>query len=111
MDSIQTITTYEAILATTNKMLTAAQKSEWEQLVLLEKECRALAQKLVQEDTQPVLSPEQQQKKVQMIRQILSEDAEIRKITEPWMSKLQEMIGSTGRTRSLNQAYQPNQNH
>lgn len=109
MDSNQIITTYEAIMATTSKMLIAAQNKEWEQLIELEKNCRALAQELVQGDNESSLNTAQQQEKVRMIRQILSDDAEIRAITEPWMTKLQEMIGATTRSRNLNQAYQSNQ--
>ena len=39
MDSLQVIETYENILKITRKMLTAAQNSEWEKLVMLEQEC------------------------------------------------------------------------
>ena len=35
MDSVQTLKTYNAILATTGKMLAAAQNSEWDQLIQL----------------------------------------------------------------------------
>lgn len=108
MDNNQIIITYEAILNTTNKMLVAAKDSEWEELIKLEKACRTLAQKLVQDEEEPVLSTEEQQRKIDLIRQILADDAEIRTITEPWMSKLQEMIGTTNRARNLNKTYQSN---
>ncbi|MBV6448039.1 flagellar protein FliT [Nitrosomonas sp.] len=107
MDSVQTLRTYDAILATTGKMLTAAQNNEWDQLILLEKECRQLTETLIQNDQEPILDKELLQKKVKIIHQILADDAQIRAITEPWMIKLQDMLNTNNRTRDLQLAYQP----
>lgn len=107
MDSVQTLRTYDAILATTGKMLTAAQNNEWDQLILLEKECRQLTETPIQNDQEPILDKELLQKKVKIIHQILADDAQIRAITEPWMIKLQDMLNTNNRTRDLQLAYQP----
>ena len=107
MDSTQTIMTYTAILATTGKMLAAAQNNEWDQLISLEQECRQLTEILKNNDPEPMLDKELLQKKVKIIHQILDDDAQIRAITEPWMTRLQDMLSTNGRTRSLQQAYQP----
>ncbi len=106
MDSIQIISIYEEILATTNKMLDAAQKNEWDTLIDLEKQCRALTHKLVENETEFTLSQELQQKKIKIIHQVLHDDAQIRSITEPWMAKLQEIINTDNCKRNLQQAYQ-----
>ena len=69
MDSLQVIETYENILKITRKMLTAAQNSEWEKLVMLEQECNQLTNKLIQSESASLLSHEQQLKKVRIINQ------------------------------------------
>ena len=107
MDNTQVIMTYEAILATTGKMLAAAQNSEWDELVSLEQECRQLTEILIKKDSQSILDQELLQKKVKIIHQILDDDAQIRAITEPWMTRLQGMLSANEHTRNLQQAYQP----
>lgn len=106
-DHTQVISTYDAILATTGKMLTAAQNSEWDQLTALEQECRQLTDRLRNNDTEPLLDKELQQEKVKIIHQILDNDAQIRAIIEPWMEKLQDMLNINRRTLNLQQTYQP----
>jgi len=107
MNSAQILMTYDAILAITSKMLAAAQNNKWDQLILLEQECRKLTEMLIKHDPEPILDKELLQKKVKIINQILADDAQIRAITEPWMIKLQNMLNTNGHTRSLQQAYQP----
>ncbi len=106
MNSIQIISIYEEILATTNKMLDAAQKNEWDTLISLEKQCRELTHKLIENEAGFTLSQELQQKKIRIIHQVLHDDAQIRLITEPWMAKLQEIINTNTYKRNLQQAYQ-----
>ena len=110
MDHKQIITTYEAILIITNKMLTAAESNEWEKLIALEKECRKLTKKLVSNTSGRELSDELLKKKINIIHQVLSNDAKIRSITESWMDNLQNMINTVGHKRNLQQAYQTNEN-
>jgi len=107
MDSVQTLKTYNAILATTGKMLAAAQNNEWDQLIQLEQECKQLTEILIKNDQEPILDKEFLQKKVKIIHQILADDAQIRAITEPWMMKLQDMLNANSRKRDLQLAYQP----
>ena len=106
MDNAEIISTYEEILVTTNKMLAAAQSNEWDTLINLEKQCRELTNKLIENETESTLSHELQQKKIKIIHQVLDDDAQIRSITDPWMSKLQDIINTNTYKRSLQQAYQ-----
>ncbi len=110
MNNSPSINIYENILKTTNKMLVAAQNNEWDQLVDLEQECRKLTDKLISNNTghELNLSEELQQKKVKIIHQVLANDAQIRTITEPWMTKLQDILSTTKCERNLQQAYHPN---
>lgn len=106
MDNTHTIMTYKAILATTGKMLTAAQNKKWDELMSLERECKQLTGILVKEDPEPILDKELLQNKIRIIHQILEDDAQIRAITEPWMMRLQGILSVNARTRDLQQAYQ-----
>ncbi|MGZ0018055.1 flagellar protein FliT [Nitrosomonas sp. wSCUT-2] len=106
MNSSQTLMTYNAILTITGKMLIAAQNSEWDQLTKLEKECRQLTELLIINDPEPILDEQLLQKKVKIIHQILADDAQIKAITEPWLKKLEDMLNTTDRSYSIQQAYQ-----
>ena len=110
MNNSPSISIYENILNTTNKMLAAAQNDEWDQLVELEKECRKLTEELIANNTEYELnlSEELQQHKVKIIHQVLANDAQIRTITEPWMAQLQNILNTTKCERNLQQAYQSN---
>lgn len=105
MDGMQTIFTYKAILAITEKMLKAAQTNDWNKLVALEQECKSLTQTLIASSTQIQLSEEMQKKKIEIIHKILDKDAQIRTIAEPWMTHLQNFLINTNHKRKLNQLY------
>ncbi len=106
MTGTEIISMYDAILAITRKMLVAAQNNQWDELISLEQECRQLTQSLTKEELVPLSDQELLQKKISIIRQILDDDAQIRAITEPWMSRLHEMLNTSKHTRNLQQAYQ-----
>ena len=107
MNSPQIITTYETVLAITGQMLDAARNDDWERLVALEKACKKLVEELIVENYGLPLSSQFQQRKAEIIRKVLADDAEIRNITEPWMAQLQNFLGSAGRAQKLHQAYDP----
>lgn len=88
MDGIQIIAVYEEIMLVTGKMLVAAKNSNWDELAILEKECSALTEQLINTDSKIALSDELIQKKVKILHQVLNDDAKIRTITEPWMERL-----------------------
>lgn len=107
MNSPQTIAAYETILAITGQMLEAARNGDWDSLVALERDCKKLVEQLIAENGGPPLSSEFQQRKAEIIRKVLADDAEIRNITEPWMARLQNILGNTTREQRLRQAYGP----
>ena len=106
MDNTQAIMAYEAILATTGKMLAAAQNNEWDELVSLEKECRQLTEILIKKNPEPILDRELLQKKVKIIHQIQDENAQARALTKPWVARLPDILSINGRTRTLQHASQ-----
>ncbi len=109
MNNAQTIATYETILDITERMLQAAKSNDWDYLMALEEDCRTSVERLMSANPDP-LSGEYQQRKVEIIHKVLSDDAEIRNITQPWMGHLQGLISSIGQEKKLIKAYGPD-NH
>ena len=107
MNSNEIIGTYEAILEVTGQMLDAARDNDWNRLVEREQECRRLVEGLMnaRSGQDIVLDPQMRRRKVEIIRKVLADDAEIRNLTEPWMQRLQHLLTSVGHERKLHAAY------
>lgn len=95
MDEAQIILTYKSILVLTQKMLEAAQVNDWEKLSALGQRCNQLTDILIATPSRQVLSKELQIEKVAIIHQIFACDAKIRAITEPGMTRLQQLLPNT----------------
>jgi flagellar protein FliT len=98
--------TYGSISATTERMVDAAKNRDWDRLIALEKNCRALIETLKTADAG--ISPDALyvQRKAELIRKVLADDAEIRKFTEPWMTQLQAYLGNARQEYMLRRAYE-----
>jgi flagellar protein FliT len=96
---------YATISAKTGEMLEAARSGDWDRLVALEQDCRALIETLKQSDAGADVGARFVQRKVALIRKVLADDAEIRKFTEPWMTQLEAYLGSARREHKLRRAY------
>lgn len=97
---------YGSISDKTGEMLDAAQRSDWDRLVALEKDCRALIEVLKSTDAGAATGAKFVQRKIAHIRKVLADDAQIRKFTEPWMSQLEVYLGSARQERKLRRAYE-----
>ncbi len=105
MTNQQVLTVYAEMADLTERMLDAATRSEWEQLVELEQRCAAHVRTLQAEEPQQPMVGAQRERKVELIRKMLTADRKIRDITMPWMAQLSAMINSTGAERRLANAY------
>lgn len=97
---------YGSISAKTAEMLEAAKSSQWDRLIALEQDCRALIERLKDTDAGPAVGAQFVQRKVALIRKALADDAEIRKFTEPWMTQLEVYLGSARQEYKLQRAYE-----
>ena len=97
---------YGSISDKTGEMLEAAKSSDWDRLVALERDCRVLIDCLKDTDAGPVHGVKFVQRKVTLIRKALADDAEIRKLTEPWMTRLEAYLGSARQEHRLRRAYE-----
>jgi len=99
------LSVYAAMADLTEQMVQAAERSDWDALVLLEQRCAAHVQTLrAQESPQPMAGAERE-RKIELIRQMLNADRRIRDLTMPWMAQLSRLINSTGTERRVVNAY------
>jgi flagellar protein FliT len=99
------LSVYQRIAELTEQMLAAARGSDWDTLLHLEHECRALFAQLSDGEDERVRDANFQRRKANLIRGVLDDDAQIRLLVEPWLAHLSELIGHTGRQRRLSDTY------
>jgi flagellar protein FliT len=89
---------YEAIAQASHAMLAAARTDDWERVSALESDCRALIARLQADAAHTRLGADEQHRRVQLLREILADDAEIRARSEPWLRELEALFAG-GRPR------------
>ena len=99
--------TYDAMSVKSGQMVLAAQQGDWDRLAVLEGECSALVhamKRVAANDDSASHRPDAAyvRRKVTLMRKVLADDAEIRRHTEPWMTRLQAYLGGA-RSDSLRQ--------
>lgn len=105
MNHQEVLAVYAAMADLTEQMVQAAQRSDWDQLVLLEQRCAAHVQILREQDTGQPMRGAERERKIELIRQMLNADRQIRDLTMPWMAQLSRLINSTGTERRVVNAY------
>jgi len=101
----QVITNYESLSAITSQMRNAAVEGEWDALVGLEQQCGQHVATMKAADATTALDEAARQRKIQLIKKILADDAEIRNYTEVWMAQLQHIMHSNRQEQRLQKAY------
>jgi len=96
---------YESLSAITSRMREAAVHGEWDQLIELEQQCSRHVSTMKPADTAAKLDEPARQRKIQLIRKILADDAEIRSRTEMWAGQLQRIMQSNRQEQRLHQTY------
>lgn len=96
---------YESIAGQSQRMLLAAQAGDWEDLCAAEKECAQLIAHLKQLGDKPPLDSVERTRRMQILKTMLAEDAQIRDLTEPWLKQLENLLHSAGNARRLGSSY------
>jgi flagellar protein FliT len=96
---------YETMGTISAQMAEAAAACDWNRLVGLEKDCASLARHLESSDKAQPLAAAERERKAALIHQILANDAEVRRHTEPWMEQVRQYLGGGARARHLRRAY------
>lgn len=105
MNSHDILSIYQNVAVITDQMLAAARNSDWDHLVELETRCASHIAELGNVESGAALPFEMRAHKVQIIKQILADDRQIRDLTMPWMAQLSALIGSNSNERKLAHAY------
>lgn len=79
---------YEAIAAVSRRMLQAARAAAWSELQGLQDEYRLLVDGLVEAERGIALNAAERTRKYTLLRRILADDAAIRFLADPQMSRL-----------------------
>ncbi|HUW76454.1 MAG TPA: flagellar protein FliT [Gallionella sp.] len=99
------ITNYESLSVLTAQMRDAAMHGDWDQLVQLEQQCSRHVVIMKTADAETELDEPARQRKIELIKKILVDDADIRNRTEKWMGQLQHIMQSNRHEQRLHQAY------
>jgi flagellar protein FliT len=99
------LSVYAAMADLTEQMVQAATRSDWDALVLLEQRVAAHVQALREQEPQQPMRGADRERKIELIRQMLNADRQIRDLTMPWMAQLSKLINSTGTERRVVNAY------
>ena len=85
---------YRAIEESSQKMLDAAKAEDWDEVVRLEGACAVLIEQLRFKARSEDLQAEQRSEKTRIMQRILSNDAQIRYLAEPWLAHFEKMFDS-----------------
>ena len=96
---------YEKALELTRSMLAAAQKSEWERLVALERERGVLIDELRDLDRDPGRDAREREHKRALLSEIIQLDEQVEILTKDWMRELREVLGSISAEQRLSRTY------
>ncbi|MYM32667.1 flagellar protein FliT [Duganella sp. CY15W] len=89
MTSSEVLSMYENIAGLTNQMAAAARMGDFNSLDKLEDQCATEAR--ATSTGVPALSGAQRLRKIDLLKQILANDREIRDVTDPWMNSVPGM--------------------
>ena len=85
---------YRAIENSSRKMLEAAKGEDWDEVVRLEGACAVLIEQLRYTSRHQDLLAEQRAEKTRIMQRILSNDAQIRYLAEPWLAHFEKKFDS-----------------
>ncbi len=105
MSTTQVISNYESLQTITSQMREAAVQGEWDKLIALEHQCTAQVAVMRQVDAENRLDEASRQRKISLIKQIMSNDAVIRNRTETWVEQLQGIMHCNTQEMRLQNKY------
>lgn len=95
---------YEAIAGLSEEMVEAAELGDWEGVSALERACAAHMERLGH-GQRAALSPQEIQRKRDLMMRILANDARVRALVCPRQDELMRLAGGTRRSIGARQAY------
>ena len=96
---------YRRMADASGRMLSAARLDDWDAVCVVEKECAALIAELSTMGDLAPTDPSLRQQKLEFMKRVLANDAEIRLLSQPWLKKLEGMMQAPSTTERLHRAY------
>lgn len=87
------------------RMLSAARLDDWDLVCAIEKECAALIAELSTIGDLVPSDPALRQQKIDLMKRVLADDAELRLLTQPWLRKLDSLMRSPETAARLGRTY------
>lgn len=107
IDTERLLSAYDTLSATTGHMLAAARSADWDRLVSLEQDCADIVALLASIENEDPLPVSIRERKTALLRKVLADDAAIRDITQPYLRRLEAMLGTNRCEQRLLNAYGP----
>ncbi|MBV8211457.1 MAG: flagellar protein FliT [Burkholderiaceae bacterium] len=86
---------YRDIARLSHDMLAAARREDWNEVARLAADCSSLIERLKRAALVEPLDEAEQQHRLELLREILRDDAQIRIRAEPWLAELEQLMGLT----------------
>ena len=87
------IEVYEEIARASRSMLDAAKAEDWERVARIEADCRELIDRIRIAARDERLGAGEARRRMEILRGVLQDDAQIRARSEPWLQDLNRILG------------------
>ena len=87
------IEVYEEIARASRSMLDAAKAEDWERVARIEADCRELIDRIRMAARDERLGADEARRRMEILRVVLQDDAQIRARSEPWLQDLNRILG------------------
>jgi flagellar protein FliT len=101
----QIVDRYRRMAEASHRMLDAARDDDWDRVCAAEQECACLVKELSMMGDLAPADPALRQQKLDLMKRVLADDAEIRLLTQPWLKKLDAMMRGPQNAVRLGRAY------
>jgi flagellar protein FliT len=101
----QIVERYRLMADASQRMLSAARVDDWDEVCRVERECADLVVELSRMGDLAPLDPTLRAQKLELMKRVLADDAEIRLLSQPWLRKLDTMMRGPATIGRLNRAY------
>ena len=96
---------YRRMADASTRMLAAARVDDWDAVCAIEQDCARLIGELTDIGDLAPSDPALRQEKIDLMRRVLADDAEIRLLSQPWLKKLDALMRTPATTARVNRAY------
>ncbi len=101
----QIVERYRRMADASGRMLSAARTDDWDEVCKVERECADLVTELSGMGDLAPLDPTLRAQKLELMKKVLADDAEIRLLSQPWLHKLDTMMRGPATIGRLKRAY------